>query len=222
MVNFRGNAHTKKKTAELFAKFRAIENCRDQGKKVANILHIRDQSQSKNVLRSSGYPSYYYGMSPFYSRGYSGIGVGIGTSSTWEETYTYPEFDVVFVCTDKAMGPELVIRQVSAEEMKLLVKDLRGALQVEKVLENSTNTQAIEIGDVILRAEGKRIEKIPQLLSLFTPEHSSVKVELMREGVKKSAVLRSVDVTELIEGSQKSIIEDACKEKEIKERKICK
>lgn len=226
VVSFKANAYTKEKDAELFAKFRAIEICKESGKKLANIMQVQDLSEQRDVIRtsSSGFPSYYYGMSPFYGRYHSGLGLGFSTmsSNSWEETYTYPEFSVVFTCTDDAFGPELVFRQVSAEDMKLLVKDLKGALQVEDILDGSPNTKVIEVGDVITRANGSRIQSIPQLMKFFMGNKREVDVEIMREGTKRSALLKSVEVSNFLEKSQTEIIQSACKKKEIKERKVCK
>src|SRR5680860_693617 len=69
VVSFKANAYTKTAEAELFAKFRAIEVCKSSGSKLAHILAVLDKTVSKDVIRttSSGFPSYYYGMSPYYS-----------------------------------------------------------------------------------------------------------------------------------------------------------
>lgn len=225
VTNFKANEYTKKSDAELFAKFRAIEVCRSSGKKLTHILDIKDQSQFKNVIRSNStnFPSsYYYGMSPYYSR-YSGVGFGFSTgmATAYQETYIYPDYTIWFDCVDSAFGPEIVFREVSPEEMKLLVKDLKGGLQVEKILDGSPNAKVLEEGDVILKANGKRIEGILQLTRLFTPVKREVAVDLMREGQRKKVILKSNDVSEFVLKSQEELKKSACDKKEIQKNGLC-
>lgn len=225
MANFRGNPYTKKFDAEHFAKFRAIEVCEGTGKKLTHILDVKDRSLSRNVIRSSGtgFPSsYYYGMSPFYNR-YSSFGFGISnsTSTAYEETYVYPDFTAYFDCVDAAFGPEVLLREVSAEEMKLLVKDLKGALQVEKIMKNSPNFSILEVGDVILRAQGQRIQNVPQLLRLFSSERREVPVEIIREGERKKVTVKSSEVSEYVRKAQEEITRHVCGKEEVKKRNLC-
>lgn len=225
MANFRGNPYTKKFDAEHFAKFRAIEVCEGAGKKLTHILDVKDRSLSKDVIRSSstGFPSsYYYGMSPFYNR-YSSFGFGISSSSStaYEETYVYPDFIIYFDCVDAAFGPEILLRDVAAEEMKLLVKDLKGALQVEKIMENSPNTTTLEVGDVILKAEGQRIQNVSQLLKLFSSEKREVPVEIIREGERKKLTIKSTEVSEFVRKVQEDITRFVCGKEEVKKRSLC-
>lgn len=149
------------------------------------------------------------------------MSVGFGTTTSWTETYTYPSFQVAFHCSDKVFGPELLLREVSSEDMKLLVKDLKGGLQVEKVLENSPNEKRLFTGDVILKTGGARVETIPQFMIEFTAARREIPVEILREGVRKSVRVRSSEVSELLRTSQKSIVDQACFVREISTRPLC-
>lgn len=224
--SFKANARTKHNVAELFAKFRAIENCKESGFELAHILDVRDKTVSKDVVRSSstGFPSYYYGMSPFYSRYHTGFGLGFSTmsSNTWEETYSYPEFEVTYECANVTFEPELILREVPAEEMKLLVKDLKGGLQVEEIIKGSPNSDVIKEGDVILRANDRRLESKSILIQMFRPEQTTIPIEIMREGERKNVNLKGVDVSHHILDSQNEIIKRACKKDEVKKRDLCK
>lgn len=226
IASFRANARTKKETAVLFAKFRAIEVCLGQGKKVAHILDVRDNSQVKDVIRTSstGWPSYYYGMSPYYGRFSSGFGVGFSTmsSNAWEETYVYPRYDVTYRCEDKVYGPELVLREISRDEMKLLVKDLKGGLQIDRILEGSPNNKFSE-GDVLTKVDGRRVESSVELLGAFSEARNVLRVDLLREGEKRSETMRAVEVTAEVEKAQQQIIQAACEEEELRKiHHLCK
>jgi hypothetical protein len=229
VVSFKANSYTKKHYAIKFAKFRAIEICTTENSKLTHLLDTFDKTQSKTITRtsSSGYPSYYYGMSPFYSR-YSGFGYGFGFSTTntnsWNETLNYPDIEVVFECANEVYEPKVEFREVPADEMKLLVKDLRGGLQVEKIPADSPNAKDLMVGDILIRANGERVQQIYQLLSLFhKSKNHKLAIEILRNGLVKTGILLvGVDATEKILEAQKEIIKSACKQEEIKTNPLCK
>jgi hypothetical protein len=229
IVNFVANSNTKVEETMVFAKFRAIEICLGEKKKFALLLDVVDKTEKKNILRSSAdtyYPSYYYGMSPYYSR-YSNFGLyggfGSSNSKTWSETIVYPQVDVLYQCADQAWGPEMIFRDVTADEMKILVKDLKGGLQVEKVLDHSPNTRTFESADVLIRANGKRIQKNFELLRLFNePEwKKNLNVEIYREGQRLARVMKRHEISESVLTSQTEVIRAACQYEEIKTREVC-
>lgn len=227
LVSFKGNEKTNISTCIDFAKFRAIEICRKENLKFAHILDWIDKTKLKTITRTSstGFPSYYYGMSPFYGR-YSGFGYGFGFSSTssssWDETLKYPRIEVLFECADEVYGPEVALREVLGEEMKHLVKDLKGGLQVESIADSSSNEGSIQVGDIIIRAQGKRLEKA-FLLSAILGEASGhkIKVDLLRNGAERSAEMKGVSITQEVEKEQKEVIKKVCKNEEVKKNDLC-
>lgn len=228
--SFKGNSKTKKEHAQLYAQFRAIENCHEKENKIANIIDVFDKTIEKNYVRSTGGgwgPSYFgtfYPYSyPYYSRSSFGIGVGYNTvnTSSWNETLVYPIVEVYYTCSDKVLRPQLIFKEINADDMKHLVKDIKGALQIESLLENSPNKGVVEIGDIILKANGKRIEKVYELIRLFDENNREVSVQLLREGKRVVAKLRSLDVTEDVKKTETSIIQNVCdKFKKKKDRLI--
>lgn len=228
VVVFQGNRFTKRREAEAFARFRSIEICQERGSPLTQILGVEDKSSVKEVTRSSsnvyGFPSYYYGYSPFWNR-YSGIGISAGintvSSESWQETLVYPRYEILFRCTEKVFEPELILREVSAEEMKHLVKDLKGGLQVEKIMGGSPNT-SLQPQDIILRVGGERITRNWELLASFSEKKSSVAVQILRDGERKTLEMRSREVTEEAQKSQQETINSVCKLEELEERSLCK
>ncbi|WPU66924.1 PDZ domain-containing protein [Peredibacter starrii] len=228
--NFRANSYTKVANARLYAEFHAIENCKNEAGRTANILDIYDRTEAKEITRTTGSafgPTYYggYGMYPYYSR-YSTFGVGASfntiSTDTWNETLVYPNIDVLYTCEAEVWRPKVMFREVPADEMKHLVKDLKGGLQVQKVIADSPNHNVLDEGDIILRANGVRIDRVYQLIHLFSDKSRQVKVEFLREGQKKTATLKSDNVTSFVGEAEKKIIGDACKKKDVKENKLCK
>lgn len=228
--NFKANSYTKVGNARLFAEFHAIENCRREGFKYANILDIFDKTEAKEVMRTTGSafgPTYYgsYGMYPYYSR-YSNFGVGASfntvSTDTWHETRVYPNIDVYYTCDNLIWRPKTMFREVPAEEMKHLVKDLRGGIQIEKIMSDSPNLTILAEGDIIIKANGKRIDRVYMLVQLFNEKAHEARVEVLREGEKKTFTMKASDVTATVNEAEKKIIVDACKKKEIKEHILCK
>jgi hypothetical protein len=232
LSSFRGNKHTSKAQAELFAKFRAVEVCQDSGKKIAHFLSVSDRTQARDITRTSSNmfgPGFYHGMGfgmyPYYGRHPRfGFSAGFHTmhSDSWRETLIFPEVAVFFHCEEQVYEPMLSLREVSADEMRILVKDLKGAVQVEKVLPGSPNSGSIESGDVLLRVGGERIQSILELLQAAKASpNSAVTVDVFREGERKKLSLRSQDVTESIQRTQEKIIAEACANEDVKERPLC-
>lgn len=230
VVSFKANSYTKVSLASKFAKFRAIEICSSENYKLTHLLDTFDKTRSQTVTRtsSSGYPSYYYGMSPFYSR-YSGFGYGFGFSSmntsSWNETLRYPDIEVIFECANEVWAPEVTFREVPPDEMKHLMKDLKGGLQVEKVLSIKPGKKDVMVGDIIIFGNGERIQQTYQLLSLFNKnkDHTIV-VAVLRNGIRKEGlILKGTDSSDKILAAQADIIRSVCKNKELKGRhKLCK
>lgn len=230
IATFQGNSATKKETAELYAKFRAIEICEELGNNLTHIMLVKDNTFSKEISQTTANgPDYYYGASPYYGRygGYGagwGMGYGTVTTTTSNDTYTYPMFDVYFECVDKPMDAGVQLINLSASQMKTIVKDLQGAVQVDSVVDGSPNKGRIEKGDIIVRANGERVEKIIDVYHMFRkPSISNYQVELYRNGVKKIVEVKMADVTQQVTDAQNEIIKAACKVKDLKENnKLCK
>lgn len=229
VARFKANSYTKKNKAELFAEFRAIENCRAENKK-ANIIDIFDKTEEKIVTRTSGTnwgPSYGFGSYPYYSR-YPGFGYGVGidmsTSSgtMWNEKVAYPNLEVYYECRDKIYRPQILLKEIDSEQMKLLVKDLKGGLQVEKIPDISPNHKKIDLGDIILKANGKRIEKVYELVRLFDTADSTVTLSILREGRPLMAKVTAVDVTADVEKTEQEIISKVCSKKKDEDQKDLK
>lgn len=227
---FEANSLTKRSYAEMFAKYRSLEECRREGKPYSHILAVIDKSSTKKITRSnSDYwgPSYNYGMgmSPFYSR-YSGFGFSTGinmvNSKAWEETLVYPDVEVVYHCAEKVYEPEIAMRDIPPDEMKHLVKDLKGGVQVEKILPGSPNKNLQE-DDIIIKASGKRIMKGHQLLALFKDGPQAVNVEVLREGERKTVSVSAEDVSKSISENMTVLKNRACDFNDVKKSSsLCK
>lgn len=219
LATFRGNSATKKEDAELYAKFRAIEICSEQNTNT-HILIVKDKTYEKQVSQTTtNYPAYgFYGASPYYG-GYSSA----VTTNTWNESYTYPVFEVYFECVDRPVDARVSFKMLSQSDMKKLVNDLKGAVQIEAILPDSPNKNQFKVADIIIKANGNRVENI---FELFQASRNVIgkkfNVEFFRDGVKMNADVKFLDVTDLVVHAQNVIIKEGCKLDELKSRPICK
>jgi hypothetical protein len=219
LSTFKGNSSTKKDSTELYAKFRAIEVCSEKGKPYTHILLVKDKTFEKQISQTTtNYPAYYYGASPYYG-GYGGV-----TTNTSNESYTYPVFDVYFECVDRPFDARMSYKVLSQSQMKDFVKDLQGAVQIEEILPDSPNKDTFKVADIIVAVNGTRVENI---LGLYQASRNAadrnLEIDFFREGVKKKAHVKFLDVTELVGNAQAEIKKMACKKEDLKDTQaICK
>lgn len=230
VATFQGNYSTKKDKAELYAKFRALEICRDMGKTYTHIFVVKDKSYAKEVTQTtSSSPNYYYGMSPYYGGvGMYGTGVGVayGATSTHTstDTHTYPMFEVYFECTEKPLDARISLSNLSEAQMETLVKDVQGGVQVEEVLPDSPNIGKLQKADIIYKANGERVTTVLDVYRAARKvNQQNLKVDFFRDGKPKETTVSFIDVTEMVDHAQKEILKEACKIDVIKDKQaICK
>lgn len=227
VATFKANSYTKREKAKSYAEFRAIETCRGENK-IANIIDVFDKTIEKEITRSSGTgwgPSYGFGMYPYYSR-YSSFGLGVGmntmSSNSWNETIVYPVLQVYYTCAEKVFRPQLIFKELSVEEMKHIVKDVKGAIQVEKIIEDSPNKSAVVEGDLVIKANGRRIDKVYELIRLFNKPDTVVTLQVLREGERVVTNIKGIDITERVKVKENEIISNVCADKKHKYQKSLK
>lgn len=229
---FRGNSKSKKGRVELYAQFHAIENCRQKSLKT-NVIAVLDRTVEKEITRTSGGgwgPSYGFGMYPYY--GYSSFGFGANFSTisgdSWREVLEFPVIEVYYRCSDEIYRPLVEFRELSADQVKHLVKDVKGALQIENIASGSPNGELFQIGDIILRANGKRLERIYDLTKLFGEHSQTINLEFLRDGERLYRLMKAKDVTTDSQIQEEKIIGEVCSKKEddkqklLRENKLCR
>ena len=56
-----------------------------------------------------------------------------GSSESWKETFKFPTYETYFSCSNEFHNMGVKVRDVKAEDLKGLAKDLMGAVQVEGI-----------------------------------------------------------------------------------------
>lgn len=154
---FVGNTKTTKARAYSFATLGAIEYCHKRNKEMLN-LGNKDSSFSTNHVGSTSTGGYYIGDRYVP-----------GTTSVYSYSKNYPMFRVAFVCLEHlwSRDAEYDFKEVDAVLIKDIVKDFQGGVLVKKAT-SSSGKSALQVGDIILKSNGKRITRSSQFtLMLF-------------------------------------------------------
>jgi hypothetical protein len=224
MATFQGNEKTEKTVAELYAKFRSIEVCQELGKKFSHILLVKDRTHTEEVTETASVaaPSYYYGVSPYYGA-MTPIPYTTPTQ-TISKSRTYPAFDVYFECVDKPFDARISFQNLSHSQVKDIVKDMMGAVQIDEVLSESPNLHKLQKGDIIYKVDGQRVGKILDVYEVSRRNaQAPVKVDFFREGQKRKTTVTYKDVTDLVKKAQEEIIKSACNIGDIESKSsLCK
>lgn len=230
--SFQGNSSTKTEKAQLYAKFHAIEMCMEMNRKLTHILAVKDKTFQKEITQTTAYaPTYYYGMAPYYGR-YGAYGSGVSMYGAYGSTNTQtstevkniPQFDVYFECVDDAIDARMSFKTLSSADLKNLVKDLKGGVQVDEILPDSPNKDIFQVGDIILKANGTRVATTIELYQAHRNSNAKkFTIEFLREGKTKTAEVKFLNVTDMVANSQAEIIKEACKEDNVKKSSsLCK
>lgn len=229
---FSGNAYTAKNDAKRFSEFRAIEVCHERGYKVAKLIETYDNSQNKNVQRTS----YYQNQNPTYVNatantinGNTNIygtvtgGERYGGSRSWNETYTFPVFDTYFTCINENYVLDTNVQNISAEDIKEFTKDKLGGVQVMDIAESSPNISILKVGDIILNIEESRVLNTIELSKAVNEakNKTAIKAKIVRNGIHKNINLTAYENTESIMKSNAQLINMACTIPEVQTRSIC-
>jgi hypothetical protein len=243
MVRFAGNAHTNRNDANLFTYLRAIEICTEKGFKVARVYETKDLSTSQTVQKTSNY-SYnsptYFSATANTNTNYQAFGNQLssnsntaingqitggnsyGGSQRWNQT-TFPTFDMLFSCKNNFYLVGIQMEPVPPENVKEVSKDNVGALQIIGFTNDSPNKDDLQVGDIILKVEGRRVVNMVQLSEALENAKDKNKVTLTvgREGKRKSVSVVAEDKIDALLKNQEQSIQSACVVPEIKKRQIC-
>jgi hypothetical protein len=147
-----------------------------------------------------------------------------GQSQSWNDTLTFPTFDSFFSCTHQAYMMKVKMKSVSAEDMRSMVKDLMGAVQVENVMAESPNRGILHTGDFVIKINNERVQNIHQISAVVDAAENkeNLSVSLIRDGQTMTVIAKATDASSMIMEQNRKIISSACIVPEIKARAVCK
>lgn len=245
ITRFGGNAYTSPQTAVMFSQFRAIEICKESGFKVARILTTTNQSKSRTVQRSSSNttnsPTYVSGNASSNTN-YNDYGNGMGQATrntnlngtvyggnqntqqtSWNETYRFPIFDTTFKCANQVYMTKIKVKNISVDDMRPLVKDLMGAVQLIEFMEASPNREVLAIGDIITKVDSVRIRDMSQFTAAIegSKDKGNITLSIFRDGNLMTVHATATDATQVIESLNETTVNSACSEPDLRKRSIC-
>jgi len=213
VARFSGNSHTSANDANMFAAFRAIELCKKMGFKFAKILKVENRSTNTAVQRTSSF---------IYPSSFGGAAYGDSYSSN--ESYNFPVFDAYFSCLNQTYMIGVELKQLKDEEMKDVTKDKLGAVQVVNVDTDSPNQGIFEIGDFVLKINGKRVRNYPEFSQAVDvyQNKDQIPANIIREGNSMKVMFKAKDATDSYLQINQKVIRAACSLPEIENHEICK
>lgn len=190
-----------------FSRFRAMEQCHEAGKKYTAFLKTVDQTESETVQRSKGNSIY-------------GSHVGFTHVTTREDKILYPKIETYYACGDHFNGIDAKTRYLKAEDVKMIVSDVMGAMQVIEVSEGSP----LQYGDIIIKVNDVRASDITRYyLGLHSTNNTTqVKLKLIREGQVKELSVPLIDSTDTYASDYTKSLNESCQYRELSEMPICK
>lgn len=244
VARFSGNAHTSSQDAMYLSEFRAIESCKEQGFPVARIIGTKNHSTSTTVQKSSTQtyksPTYVKGSgnaSTTYNRmgnfaeadtnaNFSGnvSGGNQNTESrTWNETYHFPVSDTFYMCANRVYQTKVLLGPVTPDDMKPYMKDLLGGVQITSIGDGSPNRGILEVGDILIKLNGQRIQNLPQFSHEIdnAEDKDQIPALVVHNGKAKKVSIKAVETTEQLLQAGNQIVATACAQLDVKVRPIC-
>lgn len=244
-ARFAGNAYTNRNDVQLFSLFRAIESCKSKGYKYSNIFGSRDLSVSKDIQRTStntyveptnfsmngnsnsninylGNGNANISTNSNYSGSISG-GNQYANSSSWTETLTFPVFEAGYQCVDGFYLLGFTLNPVNEVDLKPYVKDLKGALQIEKVADDSPNVDKFKVADIIIKVNDNRVWDINDLSKYVNASANKDRISLgiVRDGKKITILAKATDKSQSLIEYENKIKNSVCGIEEFKENYVC-
>lgn len=232
VARFSGNAYTVASDANIFSQFRAVEVCEEKGFRVTRFFGTQNKTVSKDIQRSHSETSaspqqingtgYSYGNNVNINGTISG-GNSTTNSSAWTQTLKFPTFDTYFTCTNEAYLTKFLGKPVSAEQMKPLVKDLMGAVQVQEIMDGSPNKGVLHVGDIVYKINDERIASVPQLSAIVdsASDKNKIQADIFRDGNAMKVLLQAEDGTQNFAKASEDLKTRACQVPEVKKRPVC-
>jgi S1-C subfamily serine protease len=115
------------------------------------------------------------------------------------------------------------MKAVSAEDLKSLVKDLMGGVQVTGFISMSPNKDVLRVGDIITTIDGQRVQSLSAITIAIdsAKDKDHISLRIIRDGASQTVQVKALDVSNEAEGQSQQFITQACTVPEIKQRPIC-
>lgn len=204
MAIFKGNNRTNTAAAMAYTVLAGYTYCGAK-KMHAKVDVPKDFSEKESYTQVSSYSVPYVsanGTTSYSSHTYS-----------YPVTRTYPNFYSIFICRPRFIifKGNAEVETIPRELVHSVMKDFRGGILVKSVTEGEG--QVFKADDVIVRANGKRVESISSLNNLMSTlsDKKSVKLDVIR---KQKVILVNApikDITDAVVADDEKTIEELCK-----------
>lgn len=193
VARFVGNPHTSHREIALMSAFRAVEICRTEKYRLADIYDTRIPSSGGEI--KAGYRPY------------------VDTQET-VAGYGHVPMDTYFACRNETFLLGIAMKPVPPSEIAPYVKDSVGAVRVEGFVMFSPNQSRLKTDDIIFEIDGRRISNMADIKSAVA--HAANKERIPAKVVSDKRVtdleLKSADATVQVSESQDAMVKALCRD----------
>lgn len=218
VVKFYGNLFTEPTDIVLMAELRAVEICQKSGKALTRFLTMNDLTPAKSIQTAEGF---YRFVPPYLKNDISTKSPG--NSFDVSSGSNDPVYEVTFSCVDQAYTAHLQLREITPEEAKGIVQDLRGLVQVDGFEADTLNGKALQVDDFIVKANALRIRnKVDLYRVLDASANGQAKLSVSRERKMVDVDAQLTSISEPVKAFAQKVVATACRKEEMKAVSVCR
>lgn len=191
VARFVGNTYTSQQSIAMMSAFRAIEICREEKFRLADIYDTKIPSSGGEI--KDGYRPY----------------IDIQENSVG---YGHVPYDTYFACRNEIYLLGVLWRPVPASEVSTYAKDGKGAFRIEGFMMFSPNQGRMKVDDLVLEVDGNRIANSSELKAALANAKNKERIPAKVISDKKIQFveLKSADTTSQFLSEQDAFVKAVC------------
>lgn len=191
VARFIGNPHTKLDEIRLMSMFRAMELCRQEKFRLADIYDNRIPNHGGEVTSA---------FHPYVDTQETTVGYGMIPVDTY------------FACRNESYLLGISLTPVPAAEVALFEKDGKGAVRVGEFVMFSPNKEKLKTDDLILELDGKRVTNMADIKTALAhaKDKSHIPAKVISDKHITEVELKAADATIDVSKYQDAIVKAVC------------
>ncbi len=192
VARFVGNGHTSHQEIALMSEFRAIEICKGEKYRLADIYDVKIPGSGGQIKA---------GYRPYIDTQENAVGYG------------FVPMDTYFACRNEIYLLGVSFRPVPSSEITSYAKDGKGAMRVEGFLLFSPNQGLLKTDDLVLAIDGKRVSNISELKAAVgdAKDKDHILAQVVSGGRLATLELKAKEATVQLARAQDEMVSNLCR-----------
>lgn len=191
VARFVGNPHTDRQEIGVLSVFRAIEICRGEKFRIADIYETK--FPNKGGALKSDYRPY--------------------TDTQEDPTgYAYVPVDAYFACRNEVYLMGMALNPVRPSEVAAHINDGRGGIRVEDFVMFSPNQDQLKVDDLILEINGTRVSNVSEAKAAVAraTDKNRIPAKIISNNKVSTTWLKAASATSQVLTAQDSLVSAVC------------